>query len=58
MPQETSEAPARYAQHVLAEAIAMQSQQDRAGRSKVHPFMVPLIEALQHKRPHWEFEAY
>lgn len=31
--------------------------QDRAGRSKVHPFMVPLIEALQHKRPHWEFEA-
>jgi len=31
--------------------------QDRAGRSKVHPYMVPLIEALQLKRPHWEFEA-
>lgn len=33
------------------------TSQDRAGRSKVHPFMVPLIEALQLKRPHWEFEA-
>lgn len=30
---------------------------DRANESIVHPFMVPLIEALQHKRPHWEFEA-
>jgi hypothetical protein len=29
----------------------------RAKASIVHPFMVPLIEALQHKRPHWEFEA-
>lgn len=29
----------------------------RAERSKVHPFMVPLIEALQVKRPNWEFEA-
>jgi hypothetical protein len=33
------------------------ASEERAGRSKVHPFMVPLIEALQHKRPHWEFEA-
>jgi hypothetical protein len=31
--------------------------QDRAGRSKVHPFMAQLIEALQVKRPNWEFEA-
>lgn len=31
--------------------------QDRASRSKVHPFMVPLIEAIQLKRPHWEFDA-
>jgi len=30
---------------------------DRAKESIVHPFMVPLIEALQLKRPHWEFEA-
>ena len=30
---------------------------DRANDSIVHPFMVPLIEALQLKRPHWEFEA-
>jgi hypothetical protein len=30
---------------------------ERANDSIVHPFMVPLIEALQHKRPHWEFEA-
>jgi hypothetical protein len=29
----------------------------RAKDSIVHPFMVPLIEALQLKRPHWEFEA-
>jgi hypothetical protein len=29
----------------------------RARESIVHPFMVPLIEALQLKRPHWEFEA-
>lgn len=29
----------------------------RAEESIVHPFMVPLIEALQLKRPHWEFEA-
>jgi hypothetical protein len=29
----------------------------RAKESIVHPFMVPLIEALQLKRPHWEFEA-
>lgn len=29
----------------------------RAKESVVHPFMVPLIEVLQHKRPHWEFEA-
>lgn len=31
--------------------------QRRAERSKVHPFMVSLIEALQVKRPNWEFEA-
>ena len=30
---------------------------DRARDSIVHPFMVPLIEAIQHKRPQWEFEA-
>ena len=30
---------------------------ERAKDSVVHPFMVPLIEAIQHKRPHWEFEA-
>jgi len=30
---------------------------DRAKDSIVHPFMVPLIEALQRKRPHWEFQA-
>jgi hypothetical protein len=30
---------------------------ERANDSIVHPFMVPLIEALQLKRPHWEFEA-
>lgn len=30
---------------------------ERARDSIVHPFMVPLIEALQLKRPHWEFEA-
>jgi len=30
---------------------------DRAKDSIVHPFMVPLIEALQQKRPHWEFHA-
>jgi hypothetical protein len=30
---------------------------ERVKDSVVHPFMVPLIEALQHKRPHWEFEA-
>jgi hypothetical protein len=30
---------------------------DRAKESIVHPFMTPLIEALQLKRPHWEFEA-
>lgn len=30
---------------------------DRARDSIVHPFMVPLIEALVLKRPHWEFEA-
>jgi len=30
---------------------------ERAKGAIVHPFMVPLIEALQHKRPHWEFEA-
>jgi hypothetical protein len=29
----------------------------RAKESIVHPFMVPLIGALQLKRPHWEFEA-
>ena len=34
-----------------------QSSIDRAKDSVVHPFMVPLIEAIQHKRPHWEFEA-
>ena len=33
------------------------SNTDRAKESIVHPFMVPLIEALQVKRPHWEFEA-
>jgi hypothetical protein len=33
------------------------SNTDRAKESIVHPFMVPLIEALQLKRPHWEFEA-
>ena len=33
------------------------SNTDRAKESIVHPFMVPLIEALQIKRPHWEFEA-
>lgn len=33
------------------------TMQDRAGRSKVHPFMAQLIEALQVKRPSWEFEA-
>ena len=31
--------------------------QDRGKRSKVHPFMVPLLEALQIKRPNWEFVA-
>jgi hypothetical protein len=30
---------------------------ERAKDSVVHPFMVPLIEAIQHKRPHWEFHA-
>ena len=30
---------------------------ERAKDSIVHPFMVPLIEAIQHKRPHWEFHA-
>jgi hypothetical protein len=30
---------------------------DRAKESIVHPFMVPLIEALQVKRPHWEFAS-
>lgn len=33
------------------------SNTERAKESIVHPFMVPLIEALQLKRPHWEFEA-
>jgi hypothetical protein len=33
------------------------TMQARAGRSKVHPFMAQLIEALQVKRPSWEFEA-
>lgn len=33
------------------------SGQDRASRSKVHPFMVPLIQELQRKRPTWEFHA-
>jgi hypothetical protein len=33
------------------------TMQGRAGRSKVHPFMAQLIEALQVKRPSWEFEA-
>jgi hypothetical protein len=33
------------------------SNTERAKESIVHPFMVPLIEALQVKRPHWEFEA-
>lgn len=33
------------------------TMQERAGRSKVHPFMAQLIEALQVKRPSWEFEA-
>jgi hypothetical protein len=33
------------------------SNTDRAKESIVHPFMVPLIEAIQVKRPHWEFEA-
>ncbi len=30
---------------------------DRAKNSVVHPFMVPLLEVLQLKRPQWEFEA-
>jgi hypothetical protein len=30
---------------------------ERAKDSVVHPFMIPLIEAIQHKRPHWEFHA-
>jgi hypothetical protein len=30
---------------------------ERAKDSIVHPFMVPLIEAIQHKRPHWEFHG-
>jgi len=38
-------------------ASADASNVDRAKESIVHPFMVPLIEALQLKRPHWEFEA-
>lgn len=33
------------------------SNTERAKESIVHPFMVPLIEAIQLKRPHWEFEA-
>jgi hypothetical protein len=33
------------------------SNTERAKESIVHPFMVPLIEAIQVKRPHWEFEA-
>jgi hypothetical protein len=33
------------------------SSTERAKESVVHPFMVPLIEAIQLKRPHWEFEA-
>lgn len=33
------------------------SNTDRAKESIVHPFMVPLIEALQVKRPHWEFAS-
>lgn len=31
--------------------------EERAGRSKVHPFMLPLIQQLQLKRPTWEFHA-
>lgn len=31
--------------------------QDRGKRSKVHPFMVPLLKVLQIKRPNWEFVA-
>lgn len=31
--------------------------QERASRSKVHPFMLPLICELQLKRPTWEFHA-
>lgn len=34
-----------------------QSTIDRARDSEVHPLVIPLIEAIQHKRPHWEFEA-
>lgn len=34
-----------------------EASQERAKRSKVHPFMAQLIEALQVKRPSWEFEA-
>ena len=33
------------------------SNTERAKESIVHPFMVPLIEAIQLKRPHWEFES-
>lgn len=33
------------------------SNTDRAKESIVHPFMVPLIEAIQLKRPHWEFAS-
>jgi hypothetical protein len=33
------------------------SNTERAKESIVHPFMVPLIEAIQLKRPHWEFAS-
>ena len=33
------------------------SNTERAKESIVHPFMVPLLDAIQLNRPHWEFEA-